>query len=148
SENPLVVVPSIDENGHGTFLAGIAAGSENEDGSFFGAAPKSMIAMVKLKPAKRYLRDFFFIKEGADAYQENDLMAGMDYLRKLAEKLDMPLVIGIGLGTNQGSHFGLAPIEQLIRQISSVVGNIVVTAAGRSEEHTSELQSRFDLVCR
>ena len=130
SENPLVVVPSIDENGHGTFLAGIAAGSENEDGSFFGAAPKSMIAMVKLKPAKRYLRDFFFIKEGADAYQENDLMAGMDYLRKLAEKLDMPLVIGIGLGTNQGSHFGLAPIEQLIRQISSVVGNIVVTAAG------------------
>lgn len=130
SENPLVIVPSIDENGHGTFLAGIAAGSENEDGSFFGAAPKSMIAMVKLKPAKRYLRDFFFIKEGADAYQENDLMAGMDYLRKLAEKLDMPLVIGIGLGTNQGSHFGLAPIEQLIRQISSVVGNIVVTAAG------------------
>ena len=130
SENPLVVVPSIDENGHGTFLAGIAAGSESEDGSFFGAAPKSMIAMVKLKPAKRYLRDFFFIKEGADAYQENDLMAGMDYLRKLAEKLDMPLVIGIGLGTNQGSHFGLAPIEQLIRQISSVVGNIVVTAAG------------------
>ena len=130
SENPLVVVPSIDENGHGTFLAGIAAGSENEDGSFFGAAPKSMIAMVKLKPAKRYLRDFFFIKEGADAYQENDLMAGMDYLRKLAEKLDMPLVIGIGLGTNQGSHFGLAPIEQLIRQISSVVGNIIVTAAG------------------
>lgn len=130
SENPLVVVPSIDENGHGTFLAGIAAGSENEDGSFFGAAPKSMIAMVKLKPAKRYLRDFFFIKEGAEAYQENDLMAGMDYLRKLAEKLDMPLVIGIGLGTNQGSHFGLAPIEQLIRQISSVVGNIVVTAAG------------------
>lgn len=130
SENPLVVVPSIDENGHGTFLAGIAAGSENEDGSFFGAAPKSMIAMVKLKPAKRYLRDFFFIKEGAEAYQENDLMAGMDYLRKLAEKLDMPLVIGIGLGTNQGSHFGLAPIEQLIRQISSVVGNIIVTAAG------------------
>lgn len=130
SENPLVVVPSIDENGHGTFLAGIAAGSESEDGSFFGAAPKSMIAMVKLKPAKRYLRDFFFIKEGAEAYQENDLMAGMDYLRKLAEKLDMPLVIGIGLGTNQGSHFGLAPIEQLIRQISSVVGNIVVTAAG------------------
>lgn len=130
SENPLVIVPSIDENGHGTFLAGIAAGSESEDGSFFGAAPKSMIAMVKLKPAKRYLRDFFFIKEGAEAYQENDLMAGMDYLRKLAEKLDMPLVIGIGLGTNQGSHFGLAPIEQLIRQISSVVGNIVVTAAG------------------
>ena len=130
SENPLVVVPSIDENGHGTFFFFFAAGSENEDGSFFGAAPKSMIAMVKLKPAKRYLRDFFFIKEGAEAYQENDLMAGMDYLRKLAEKLDMPLVIGIGLGTNQGSHFGLAPIEQLIRQISSVVGNIIVTAAG------------------
>lgn len=130
SENPLEIVPSVDEIGHGTFLAGIAAGNENEDGSFFGAAPKSMIAMVKLKPAKRYLRDFFFIKEDAQAYQENDLMSGLDYLRKLAETLDMPLVIGIGLGTNQGSHFGLAPIEQLIGQISSVVGNIVVAAAG------------------
>ena len=130
SENPLEIVPSVDNNGHGTFLAGIAAGNKKEDETFYGVAPESMIAMVKLKPAKRYLRDFFFIKEGADAYQENDIMAGLDYLRKLAERLDMPLVIGIGLGTNQGSHLGVAPIENLISQISSVIGNIVVTAAG------------------
>lgn len=130
SEDPFRVVPSVDTIGHGTFLAGIAAGNKNEDETFYGVAPKSMIAMVKLKPAKQYLRDFFFIKEDAEAYQENDLMTGMDYLRKLAEKLGMPLVIGIGLGTNQGSHLGVAPIENLISQISSVVGNIVVTAAG------------------
>lgn len=130
SENPLDVVPSVDTNGHGTFLAGIAAGSELEDQNFYGAAPQAMIAMVKLKPAKQYLRNFFFIKEGAEAYQENDMMIAMDYLRSLAERLNMPLVIGIGLGTNQGSHLGISPIENVINQISSVVGNIIVTAAG------------------
>ena len=39
SENPYDVVPSRDMNGHGTFLAGVACGSESENGDFIGAAP-------------------------------------------------------------------------------------------------------------
>ena len=42
--------------------------------------------MVKLKPAKQYLRDFYFIREGAIAFQENDMLAGLYYLDQLARK--------------------------------------------------------------
>ena len=53
SEDPLAFVPSVDEDGHGTFLAGVAAGSEDVPGDFSGAAPYADIAVVKLKRQSR-----------------------------------------------------------------------------------------------
>ena len=93
SENPYDLVPSRDMNGHGTFLAGVACGSESENGDFIGAAPQSEIIMVKLKEAKQYLRDFFFVKDGVPAYQENDIMMAVSYLNGVANILNRPLVI-------------------------------------------------------
>ena len=40
SDNPLTLVPSTDTNGHGTFLAGIAAGGVLPGQNFTGAAPE------------------------------------------------------------------------------------------------------------
>ena len=65
SEDPYSLVPSVDNNGHGTFLASIAAGSGDPDAQFIGAAPESVIAVVKLKQAKQYLRDYYFIPNTA-----------------------------------------------------------------------------------
>ena len=53
SDNPLTVVPSTDTNGHGTFLAGIAAGGVLPNQDFTGAAPECELVIVKLKPAIR-----------------------------------------------------------------------------------------------
>ena len=128
--DPLALVPSADENGHGTFLASVAAGGEDPDQDFTGAAPKASIAMVKLKPAKEYLRDFYLIREGADAYQENDIMMGVAYLLHLARRFSMPLVICLGLGTNQGSHVGKSPLGLYLDDINIYAGNAVITAAG------------------
>lgn len=128
--DPLALVPSADENGHGTFLASVAAGGEDPDQDFTGAAPKASIAMVKLKPAKAYLRDFYLIREGADAYQENDIMMGVAYLLHLARRFSMPLVICLGLGTNQGSHVGKSPLGLYLDDINIYAGTAVITAAG------------------
>lgn len=128
--DPLTLVPSADENGHGTFLASVAAGGEDPDQDFTGAAPKASIAMVKLKPAKEYLRDFYLIREEADAYQENDIMMGVAYLLHLARRFSMPLVICLGLGTNQGSHVGKSPLGLYLDDINIYAGTAVITAAG------------------
>ena len=45
-------------DGHGTFLAALAAGSEDFGNQFSGAAPNCNIAFVQLKRAKQYLKDF------------------------------------------------------------------------------------------
>ena len=130
SDDPVSIVPTRDENGHGTFLASIAAGNRDERAEFSGAAPRASIAMVKLKPAKQYLREFYLIQDGAEAYQENDIMMGVSYLYFLAKKYSMPLVVCIPLGTNMGSHMGMSRLGQYLNQVSLSNGSAVITAAG------------------
>ena len=130
SDDPVSIVPTRDENGHGTFLASIAAGNRDERAEFSGAAPRASIAMVKLKPAKQYLREFYLIQDGAEAYQENDIIMGVSYLYFLARKYSMPLVVCIPLGTNMGSHMGMSRLGQYLNQVSLSNGSAVITAAG------------------
>ena len=68
SGNPREIVPVTDPDGHGTFMASVAAGTQIPEEEFIGAAPYAKIAMVKLKPAKEYLREFFFIPKNAEAF--------------------------------------------------------------------------------
>ena len=130
SQTPLNLVPSIDTNGHGTALASIAVGSRDEAAGFTGAVPNAYIGVVKLKPAKQYLRDFFLIREDADAFQENDIMLGITYLFTLARRYATPLVICLGVGTNMGDHVGRSNLEIMLNEMSSFTGTCFVTAAG------------------
>lgn len=130
SQDPLSIVPSTDTNGHGTFVTGIAGGGETANRDFIGASPECSFIIVKLKPAKLYLRDFFLIKEEAIAYQENDIMTGISYLTLLATRYRLPLTIYIGLGTNQGSHDGTSALDLRMASLSSSIGVAAVCAAG------------------
>ncbi|MFG6383067.1 MAG: S8 family peptidase [Lachnospiraceae bacterium] len=137
SQNPKEIVPVTDPEGHGTYMASVAAGSEIPEENFIGAAPYSRIVMVKLKPAKQYLREFFFIPEDAEAFQENDIMAGVAYLEQFAKKRHMPLVICFGLGTNMGSHTGVSYLSSFLNFIALRDARAVVTATGNegNERH-------------
>ena len=129
-EDPFSLVPSRDEIGHGTALAGIAAGTALPDQDFNGAAPQAMIAAVKLKPAKEYLKTFFCVTGDAPAYQMTDIMAGIRYLLRLSEELVKPLVICLGLGTSQGGHSGDSPLDSMLSVTDQFRGFIAVTAGG------------------
>ena len=130
STDPLSLVPVTDDSGHGTFLAGIAAGRTEEDADFTGAAPSCSLGIVKLHPAKQYLRDYYQIPASATAYQSNDIMTAVTYLRFLAYRHQMPLVICLGLGTNQGSHDGTSPLSQTLNHLNTLRGVCSVCAAG------------------
>lgn len=118
-------------------MASVAAGSAVPEEGFIGAAPYSKIAMVKLKPAKEYLREFFFIPEDAEAFQENDIMAGLAYLDQLAARRRMPLVICFGLGSNMGSHTGVSHLSTMLNNMALRNGRAAVAAAGNegNERH-------------
>lgn len=129
-ENPRDYVPQSDEIGHGTMLASIAAGSEDAANDFIGAAPNADIAVVKLKPAKQYLRDFYYIKEDAIAYQENDIFTAIAYLNQLADKRGEPLVLCIGLGTNQGHRGSGGRLTSYLDDIAALYRRAVCIAVG------------------
>lgn len=130
SPDPLSIVPSTDTDGHGTFLAGIAGGGPTANQDFTGAAPECRLAVVKLKPAKQYLRDFFLIRKDAIAYQENDIMTAITYLTLIAAQYQLPLTICLGLGTNQGSHEGTDPLSLRLSDLGRNLGVAAACAAG------------------
>lgn len=134
SESPLELVPSTDETGHGTFVASLAAGSAAPEEQFLGAAPEAAIAMVKLKQAKKYLRDYYFIPEDTVCYQETDLMLGLKYLNDLADSLGLPLVMCITVGSSMGGHIGTLPLSFLIEGYSTRANHISVIGVGNEAD--------------
>ena len=108
-ENPLSVVPSSDDTGHGTYTASLAAGSGNPQEQFLGAAPEASIAVVKLKQAKRYLRDYYFI-------------------------LNLPLVVCVTVGSSMGGHIGTLPFSYLIEGYSTRANHITVIGTGNEAD--------------
>lgn len=130
SENPQEIVPSADINGHGTRLASIAAGNRNLEEGVSGAAPEAELVIVKLKPAKEYLRELYLIPPEAEVFQEDDIMLGISYAIKCALRYQKPLSVCVGLGSSQGSHRGDGPLSQYISSIADFTQNCVSVAAG------------------
>nr|WP_296262791.1 S8 family peptidase [uncultured Merdimonas sp.] len=143
SENPLGIVPSVDEEGHGTFLASVAAGSAMPEQRFIGAAPEAEIGVVKLKPAKDYLKSFYAIRADAPCYQENDIILGLAYLNRLAEKRGMPLVVCIAMGTNMGGHNGSSLLSAVLDEYAYTTDRAVVIGTGNEAANRHHFFHRF-----
>lgn len=138
SERPFDIVPSTDENGHGTAMASSAAGSILDQGlTFRGAAPQADIVMVKLKEAKNYLREYYLVADDAVAYQENDIMEAVKYLEQMAVTFVRPVVIVLGIGTNLGDHTGTSPLGDYLNRVSVRRSRAVVVCGGNEgdKEH-------------
>lgn len=138
---PELVVPSTDIIGHGTQMASVAVGSILNQGlTFRGAAPQADIAVVKVKGAKQYLRDYYLISDDAVAFQENDIMEAVKYLERMAIALYRPVVIVLGIGTNFGSHNGTSPLASYLNTVAGRRSRAVVVCGGNEgdKEHHYE----------
>lgn len=142
-DNPYEVVPHRDDNGHGTFMASVSCGSENVANDFVGAAPDSQLVVVKLKKAKQYLKDYFYI-EGDEVYQENDIMLAVAYLRSVQLRENKPMVIVLGMGSGNGSRIGGSPLAQVLDDIGNIIGNCVLVCAGNEGNERLHYQGRID----
>lgn len=158
SENPYDVIPSRDENGHGSALVRAAAASEQRTGrfplrntggtaqsetgttpeqqraseqdSYGGVAPLASLAVVKLRQAKSYLRDFYQIPDNAFCAAEEDIIYGVEWLLSVAERENLPLVLCVALGSNQGNHTGETVLSRYLNDVAWYPGVCVCAAAG------------------
>ena len=117
-----------DTTGHGTYVASVAAGTAR--GNYSGAAPGADIAMVHLKEAKPYLKEYYFIPEDAVCYQENDLIMGIKFLNELAKSRNQSLVICLALGTTLGNHSGNSPLGLYLDHIAVLYRRCVLCGTG------------------
>lgn len=146
SETPYEVVPSADSNGHGTFLAGVAAGGEKRQAGFSGVAPLSELVIVKCKQAKRVYRNYYGVPDTAEAFQENDVMAGISYILETARQEKKPVVICLGIGTNMGSHNGGSNLTVFMERYMAVQGILMVNCIGNegNARHHYQIRTRDD----
>ncbi len=133
SQDPYELVPQRDVEGHGTFLASVAAGRQTEE--FSGAAPDAEIIAVKLRPARPFYREKYCVPaDQANAYESSDVMLGVEYILRKARELGRPVAICLGLGANTGSHDGAGVFEEYLGGISIQKGVCLCAAAGNEAE--------------
>lgn len=146
SGNPLEIVPSVDTDGHGTRMAAIAAGNYFPEENFSGAAPEAILIIVKVKPAKKYLREFYLFPAEAELFQENDIMMGMDFAVRMANERKLPLSVCLGIGSSQGAHIGKNPLSTYVDYTSAYSLISVSVAAGNEgsarHHYTGRLSER------
>lgn len=128
--NPGEIVPQRDVDGHGTFLAGVAAGNEEWESGFSGVAPLAELVVVKCKTAKKRYRDYYGLTDEMIAFQENDIMCGIAYLLRVARITGRKIAICLGVGTNLGNHNGESALCNMVDYFNSLPGVCIVTAAG------------------
>ena len=144
SNDPLEIVPVRDEVGHGSALASVAAGSVNNAG-FRGAAPEAGIVVVKLKPAKEYLKNYYLLPAQALAYQENDVMLAVKYCDSFARTFQRPIVICLGLGTSLGDHNGSSPLSLYLNQVARRRGRVVIACGGNEGNGAGHYRGNLSL---
>ncbi len=98
-----------DLSGHGTAVAGVAAGSRVQEGDFTaeGYAPEAELVVVRLE------------QNGNDAYiRTTQLMQAVDYLVKKAREYGKPMAINLSIGNNYGSHSGKSLLSTYLTEIA------------------------------
>ena len=138
-EAPPSTVPSTDIIGHGTAVAGIAAGNGNASGGLErGVAPEASIIVVKLGYA------------GSESLtRSTEIMRAVKYISDKAEGLRMPLAINISYGTNNGSHDGNSLFERYLDSMAEKWKTIIAVATGNegiTAHHFSAILARGETV--
>lgn len=115
---------SRDTHGHGSHVAGIAAG---DDPTFGGVAPEASLVIVKTD------------------FQDAHIADGIRYVFRIARELGRPAVVNLSLGGHWDSHDGADSLSQIVDDESGP-GRIICCAAGN--EGDDPIHGQLTLAAR
>lgn len=115
-----LLVPSVDTSGHGTAVAGIAAGNGLfSDGVNAGVAPESDFIIVKLGTPR------------ADSFpRTTELMRALTYVVRKSLELQRPLAVNLSFGNTYGAHNGTSLLERFIDNVSEIGRSVICVGSG------------------
>ncbi|WP_205511234.1 S8 family peptidase [Longitalea arenae] len=130
---PTNYVRERDINGHGTHVAGTAAGN--------GAALPLTRKYTGMAPEA----DIVVIKGGNGSFSNTNVINGIAYLKNLANSLGKPVVLNMSIGSQFGPHDGTREYELVVDDFTaSGPGRAVVISAGN--DHGSNIHNQLSLA--
>ncbi len=120
SVDPFSVIPDLDTVGHGTAVAGVAAGNGRaSSGQNVGVAPDSTLLVVRLG------------QNGSDSSaRTSEIMRAIKYIYDKAVLLSMPVSINLSFGSNNGAHNGNSLFEEYVNAMADTWKSVFVVSSG------------------
>nr|WP_304955727.1 S8 family peptidase [uncultured Acetatifactor sp.] len=110
------LLPSTDTSGHGTAVAGIAAGNSP---AYQGVAPEAELLVVKLG-----------VPDVSSFPRTTEIMRAVTYAINKALELRMPLVINLSFGNTYGAHDGSSLIERFLDNAAEIGRTVICVGSG------------------
>ncbi|MDF2653995.1 MAG: hypothetical protein K0R19_469 [Bacillota bacterium] len=133
SGSPFTIVPSLDVAGHGTAVAGVAAGNGRASGGAQrGTAPEAALIIVKLGHS-----------ENENFTRSTEVMRAIKYVIDKGTELNMPVSINLSYGTNNGSHDGTSLFETFIDTMADQWKTVISVATGNEGAAGHHFSSRI-----
>lgn len=138
SRFPQSIVPSVDNSGHGTAVAAIAAaGGRLAEGQYQGVAPESELLVVKMGTPR------------PDSFPKTtELMRAMTYVVKKAVELGRPLAVNLSFGNTYGSHDGTSLVERFLDNAAEIGRSVVCVGSGNEGAAGGHVSGSFGMNSR
>lgn len=127
------IVPSKDVSGHGTAVAGIAAGSRMYN-LYQGVAPGSDLLIVKLGDAS-----------GSGFPKTTEIMRAVTYAVKKGIERKQPLVVNLSFGNTYGSHDGTSLLERFLDNAAEIGRTVICVGAGNEGASNGHFAGNVEL---
>ncbi|MBN2104660.1 S8 family serine peptidase [bacterium] len=125
-----------DVYGHGTHVAGIAAGNGRgrgngkSDRNYVGGAPEAFLIVVK-------------VSDGV-SMTDSQVEDALNFIFQKAGEYDLPCVVNLSLGRRNGSHDGRSAFELGMNNYLTTAGRAIVVSAGNDGGKRIHIQHDFN----
>ncbi len=143
-EEAMRLVPSMDTSGHGTAVAGIAAGNTTgsiagnttggtiENDTYTGVAPTSSLIIVKLG-----------VPQEGGFPRTTELMRGLLYVVRKAADLRLPVAVNLSFGNTYGAHDGNSLLERFIDNVTEIGRSVICVGSGNEGASAGHFAGRL-----
>jgi subtilisin family serine protease len=127
------ICPSVDLSGHGTHVAGIAAGNGNaSSGLFRGVAYESTLLVVKLASPMQ-----------GGFPSTTQLMRAVDFCLSESLRKNMPLALNLSFGNTYGSHSGTSLLETYLNTAAAQGQCSIAVGSGNEGAEDGHVSGRL-----
>lgn len=130
------LLPTVDTGGHGTAVAGIAAGYSAGAlgaGGYRGVAPNAELLIVKLGAP-----------DALSFPRTTEIMRGVTWALRKAQALQMPLVINLSFGNSYGAHDGSSLIERFLDNAAEIGRTVICVGSGNEGANGGHLAGSLE----